>query len=306
MSQVEIYVRSSSLGQQVGIHWRNISKPEQPKEEPVALEKQVIARDDGQMVTVNAIINDTKPSLILARYENKVLLEVTGLDATEDRSKNMGRKISEVVLWVGDASEDIEEQLRKLAACALLSFWEKESTFITTIRSAIDFDGNDSFRANAQQIKQLYDDAAENLDRLLSKVSFSEIDSSEPVWLTQKKKIDIESQLYSLVKKISQTALPEGDEPVVVVAEFKKEGDKQWIVYKGNVWEKKTQSEPQPTLQPEPQPTLQPEPQPTLQPESQPPLQPDFLLKIYLGALVVLRVVILTILIIILTPTPVL
>ncbi len=298
MSQVEIYVRSSSLGQQVGIHWRNISKPEQPKEEPVALEKQVIARDDGQMVTVNAIINDTKPSLILARYENKVLLEVTGLDATEDRSKNMGRKISEVVLWVGDASEDIEEQLRKLAACALLSFWEKESTFITTIRSAIDFDGNDSFRANAQQIKQLYDDAAENLDRLLSKVSFSEIDSSEPVWLTQKKKIDIESQLYSLVKKISQTALPEGDEPVVVVAEFKKEGDKQWIVYKGNVWEKKTQSEPQPTLQPEPQPTLQP--------ESQPPLQPDFLLKIYLGALVVLRVVILTILIIILTPTPVL
>ncbi|NMF62939.1 hypothetical protein [Brasilonema octagenarum] len=282
-NQVEIYVRSSPLGE-VGIHWRNISKPEQPKEEPVVLKQRVIARDDGKQVTINSLINDTKPSLILARYENKVLVEVTGLDAAEDRSKRMGRRISEVVLWVGDATPEIESQLRKLAACILLSFWEKESTFLSKIRSAIDFDGLNDFKANAQQIQQLYTDAGTHLDDFLSKISPSVVELGESVWLTPKT-IDIESQLYTLVKQISQTSFGETEQPVVVVAEFKKEGDTpplrvsvgaasgigeglsvkppaypQQIVYKGNVWkapETKTEKKT-PVPSPEAVPSAQP------------------------------------------------
>ncbi|MEH1977219.1 MAG: hypothetical protein V7L02_29190 [Nostoc sp.] len=261
-SKVEIYVRSSPLGEQVGIHWRNISKEGQPKEEPSVLKEQVITRDDGKKVTINSQINDTKASLIFARYiseeKNKVLLELTGLDASEDRSKSMGRRISEIVLWVGDATPEVEFKLRKLAACALLSFWEKESDFLKKIRSSIEFDGLDSFKANAQKIDQLYTDAGTNLDRLLSKVSSGDINTSDSDWLTPKK-IDIENQLNDLVNQIIQTPLPETEQPVVVVAEFKKEGDRQHIVYKGNVWkapQKKTPL-PVPSLQPVP-PTERP------------------------------------------------
>lgn len=232
--QVEIYVRSSPLGE-VGIHWRNISKLEQPNEEPVVLKERVIVRNDGKQVTINSLINDTKPSLILAQYKNKVLLELTGLDAAEVRSKSMGRKISEIVLWIGDVSPKVECQLRKLAACALLSFWQKESNLLTTIRDSIDFDGLNSFKVDIQQIEQLYTDADTHLDLLLSEVSSRVIDTSKSVWLTPKT-IDIESQLYDLINQISQTPLPDTEQPVVVVAEFKKEGGHRRIVYRGNVW----------------------------------------------------------------------
>lgn len=263
-NQVEIYVRSSPLGE-VGIHWRNISKPEQPNEEPFVLKERVIARDDDKQVTINALINDTKPSLILARYHNKVLLEITGLDAAETRSKKMGRRISEIVLWVGDETPEVEIQLRKLAACALLSFWQKDSTFLATIRSAIDFDGLNSFQVNAQQIEQLYNDAGTNLNRLLSEVAANIINTSESIWLTPKT-IDIENQLYDLVNQISQTSLPDTQQPVVVIAEFKQESDRPRIIYKGNVWkapepEKKTPvSSPEPVPPPSPTPSRTPTP----------------------------------------------
>lgn len=84
-SQVVIYVRSSPLGD-VGIHWRNISKSGHPIEEPDILKQRVIKRDDGKQVTINSLINETKPSLILAKYDGKIILEVTGLDASEARS----------------------------------------------------------------------------------------------------------------------------------------------------------------------------------------------------------------------------
>ena len=256
--KVEIYVRSSPLGE-VGIHWRNISKSEQPREEPVVLKERVIARDDGQQVTINSLINDTKPSLILARYQNKLLLELTGLDATEARSNKMGRRISEIVLWVGDASETTESQLRKLAASALLSFWKKESTFLTTIRTSIDFDELNSFKADVQQIEKLYTDPDKDLDNLLSKVSPSVINTSESFWSIPQK-IHKESQLYDLVREISETSLPETEQPVVVVAEFKKEGDQQQINYKGNVWVEKKRPAPIPETVPIPEPAATPEP----------------------------------------------
>lgn len=281
-SPVEIYVRSSPLGE-VGIHWRNISKPEQPKEEPVVLKKRVIERSDGKQVTINSLINDTKPSLILARYENKVLLELTGLDAAEARSKRMGRRISEIVLWVGDDSPEAESQLKKLAACALLGFWSKESTFLTAIRSSIDFDGLNGFKVNSQQIEQLHTDASTHLDRLLSEVSPSVINTSEPVWSTPKT-IDAQSQLYDLVNQISQTSLPQTEQPVVVVTEFKKEGDRQQVVYKGNVWveKKRPAPTPEPAKTPEPLPT----PEPATTPEPVPTPKPAAKIR-----LVILRII---------------
>jgi len=134
MSQtsIEIYVRSSPLGSK-GIHWRNISKDGQPIEEPEMLKSRIILKDNGKKATINSLINDTKPSVVLARYDDKILLEVTGLEASKERSSQLGRRITEVVLWVGDASPEVELQLRKLYACAMLSLWDKSSAFPKTI-----------------------------------------------------------------------------------------------------------------------------------------------------------------------------
>lgn len=238
-SQVVIYLRSSPLGD-VGIHWRNISKDEQPIEEPDILKQRVIKRNDGkQQVTINSLINETKPSLILAEYHGKIILEVTGLDASEARSERMGRRISEVVLWVGDASsKEVEPKLRQLAACALLSFWSKERTFATTIRNAVYFDGLNSFKVNADEIKQLYDDADKNLDSDLSVSPSSETDSPNLVWSTLLE-INSEKQLHALARQISQisqtqTLLLDGEQPVVVVAELKRNNDDQQIIYSRN------------------------------------------------------------------------
>jgi hypothetical protein len=234
-SQVEIYVRSSPLGD-VGIHWRNITKPDQPVEEPSVLKERIIYRSDGKKVTINSLINETKPSLILAKYEGKILLEVIGLEASEARSHRMGRRISEVVLWVGDASlAEVEVNLRQLAASALLSFCNKETAFATTIRDAIDFDGLDSFKVDSQQIEQLYIDASKNLDNVPSTSYLSQADSSDSIWLTPTT-VDTPEHLHALANQISQTLLPSSEEPVVVVAELKRDNTEQRIFYRGNVW----------------------------------------------------------------------
>lgn len=300
-SPVKIYVRSSPLGE-VGIHWRNISKPEQPKEEPLVLKKRVIERSDGKQVTINSLINDTKPSLILARYDDKVLLELTGLDAAEARSRKMGRRISEIVLWFGDDSPETESQLRKLAACALLSFWSKESTFLTAIRSSIDFDGLNGFKVNSQQIEQLYAEADSHLDRLLSKVSPSVISNSEPVWSTQERIIEADSQLYDLVNQISQTSLPQTEQPVVVVTEFKKESDRQQIVYKGNIWVEKKRPATTPEAVPPPEPALPQETVPI--PEAVP--TPKSAAKIRLVILRIILPILIALAILLITQSPVL
>ncbi|MEO1373517.1 MAG: hypothetical protein AAFW70_04155 [Cyanobacteria bacterium J06635_10] len=310
-NQVEIYVRSSPLGE-VGIHWRNISKPEQPMEEPVVLKQRVINRDDGQKVTINSLINDTKPSLILARYENKVLLELAGLDATEARSQKMGRRISEIVLWVGDDSPEVESKLRKLAACALLSFWEKESTFLTTIRNSIDFDGLNDFKVDAEQIEQLYDNADKHLNDLFPEVYSSDINTPDLVWSTPKT-IDIQSPEFKvLVKGIRQTSLPETEQPVeavVVVAQLKKEGDKpkghalrdrQLLDYKGNVWK----AEPVTVKSPQ-QETVPPPQQETVDPESVSNAKKNYnLMVLFIILLIAILTLIILTLIYINQPTP--
>ncbi|WP_207211201.1 hypothetical protein [Leptolyngbya sp. Cla-17] len=220
-------------------------------EEPFVLKQRIIHRSDGQQVTVNSLINETKPSLILARYEGKILLEVIGLDASEARSQRMGRRISEVVLWVGDASStEVEFTLRQLAASALLSLWDKEIAFVTTIRNAIAFDGLDSFKADAQQIEQLYIDASKNLDKVLSASHFSQTDSFDSIWSTPVT-VDADEQLHFLAHQISQALLSSSEEPVVVVAELRRGNTERRIFYRGNVWA--APPAPKPVEEPSPQ-----------------------------------------------------
>lgn len=229
MSQtsIEIYVRSSPLGSK-GIHWRNISKDGQPTEEPEMLKSRIILKDNGKKATINSLINDTKPSVVLARYDDKILLEITGLEASEVRSSQLGRKITEVVLWVGDASPEVELQLRKLYACAMLSLWDKSSAFPKTIRDAIRFKDLNDFQVDQAAIKQLYAQTGTYLETF-SQTPLEQGTSS--VWATSET-INSDNHLHSLAHQIIQSLLPESEQPVVIIAEIKND----CLEYRGNIW----------------------------------------------------------------------
>ncbi|BAU13026.1 hypothetical protein LEP3755_35620 [Leptolyngbya sp. NIES-3755] len=240
MSQnsIEIYVKSSPLGS-VGIHWRNINKDEQPVAEPIVLKERIITKGNGKKATINALINDVKPSIILARYSDKTgaiktLLEVAGLEASEERSYQLGRRITEVLLWVGDDSSETEAHLRKLAACALLSFQKQDSPFLKTIRNAIRFEGLNEFRVDRVAIERLTAHPEAYMEVSLHSPSEQ---SDVSVWLTSGTIANTE-HLHSLAQQISQTSLPDTDKPVVVVAEFKDE----CLEYRGNIWKAPTQA----------------------------------------------------------------
>lgn len=229
MSQnsIEIYVRSSPLGP-VGIHWRNVSKDGQPMEEPEILKSRIVTRDNGKKATINSLINDTKPSIVLARYENKILLEVTGLEASEERSSQLGRRITEVVLWIGDASAEVEAQLRQLTACAMLDIWDKDSTFLKVIRDAIRFENLNDFRVDQVAIKQLY---VQPDVEIFSVLEDAQTRCNFSVWSTPEV-VETKQQSYLLASQIVHTSLPQADYPVIVVGEFK---DNR-LEYKSNVW----------------------------------------------------------------------
>jgi hypothetical protein len=235
MSQNEVttYIRSSALGG-IGIHWRNISKVEQPIEEPECLKKRIIERSDGMYVTINSLINETKPSLILAKYDGKIVLEVTGIQASENRSKLMGRRISEIVLWVGDASSDkIESKLKQLAALALLSFWNKEASFFNIVSRSVEFDGLNGFKVNTSNIENLYIESGKYLNDAISVHPFCEYQSMPT--FTDSEIISNNEELYYLVTSVSQKSLLNRAQSVVIVAETKINENEQQIIYKCNI-----------------------------------------------------------------------
>jgi hypothetical protein len=261
-NSIEIYVRSSPLGP-VGIHWRNISKNGQPMEEPEVLKSRIITKDNGKQATINSLINDTKPSVVLARYEDKILLEVTGLEASKERSSQLGRRITEVVLWAGDASTEVESQLRKLAACAMLSISNKDSTFLKIIRDAIRFEDLNAFQVDQVAIKRLTAEPDVYLEIFSQAVS----DQSNPAVWSSPELITSDERLRSLAHQISQVPLPKTEQPVVIVSDLKNER----LDYRGDIWKAPIQ------LQPVEVPVVLPEKADSESKKKAPPTQPKTL-----------------------------
>jgi len=239
MSQksIEIYVRSSPLGSD-GIHWRNISKDGQPVEEPEVLKSRIVTKDNGKKATINSLISDTKPSIVLAQYDGRILLEVTGLEASKERSLQLGRRITEVVLWVGDDSEEVELQLRNLAAGAILSIRDEDSAFLKLIRDAIQFDNLNGFRVDQDAIAQL--SAPPEACAELSPLSPLEQDNFT-VWKSPRAIVSNED-LQFLAQQIRQNFLPKTEQPVVVIAEIKiSKNQDECLEYRGNIWKEPVQ-----------------------------------------------------------------
>ncbi|KYC36115.1 hypothetical protein WA1_40975 [Scytonema hofmannii PCC 7110] len=87
---------------------------------------------------INDLIQSESPSVVLGRYDNKLLLLVTGLEASE-RTDFQGRKIRNSVAWVGEDSEANEQKLRAIAAYALRGLLD------TDLDKAVKFGGDSGF-----------------------------------------------------------------------------------------------------------------------------------------------------------------
>ncbi|MBV9389638.1 MAG: hypothetical protein JOZ78_24715 [Chroococcidiopsidaceae cyanobacterium CP_BM_ER_R8_30] len=124
---MEIYVQSRGFSQEQGVSWL--------PEEPSLLRKY----------RVKDLIQSEVPTVVLARYDSRLLLLVTGLESS--RTDFRDRKIRNSVMWVGENSN--EPVLRSLAASALRGCLRKE------IDQAIEFGGEDGFKVRWSAITQL-------------------------------------------------------------------------------------------------------------------------------------------------------
>ena len=288
--RVKIYVRSSPLGP-VGIHWRNVTNPEQPKEDPEILMEQVVP-DGESKVTVNSAIYDVKPCLILAKYSGKIFLEVTGLEAAPDRSAKLGRRISEVVLWVGDDDKKTEERLRKLAYCALLGLWNPESKFRTVISASIEFDGLNDYKVNVENLLNIYDDPKDYISEELLIPGLDLIDQISQDWLVKNdlERIEANEEVLQLANRLLQASF-EGLDVAIAIAEIKQKEKKICLNYRTHIVEKIAELPKDPESEVSP-PPINP-PLPPIPPQPPKPDGKKKLLLALLGLLLILLIALL-------------
>ncbi|MBD2294330.1 hypothetical protein H6G06_12745 [Anabaena sphaerica FACHB-251] len=122
---MNIYIRSRGFSQDHGYSWL----PEMPN----------IIRDNQ----VYQLIQSEVFSLVIGRYSNKLLLLITGIEASE-RADFRDRKIRNSVAWIGDDSEDNEQKIRVIAAAALRD--ELRETLRSEIDQAVIFDDEQGFK----------------------------------------------------------------------------------------------------------------------------------------------------------------
>ncbi len=106
---------------------------------------------------VNELIQSESPSVVLARYDSKLLLLVTGLEASE-RTDFRGRKIRNSVAWVDEDCEENEEKFRGIAVYALRGLLKDD------IDKAVKFGGEYGFEVSFDTITQLNIKEVGNLD----------------------------------------------------------------------------------------------------------------------------------------------
>lgn len=128
---MKIYIQSRGFAQDNGYHWL----PEMPS---ILTTESVLEK-----IQVEA------PSVVLGRYQNKLLLLITGIES--DRIDFRDRTIRNSVAWVTTDSQHNERQLRAIAIRALRDW----NSLRHDINRAIEFDHRDGFHVLFEEIKGL-------------------------------------------------------------------------------------------------------------------------------------------------------
>ncbi len=230
MSNFKIYVKTSALGK-TGIHWRSIeSEKRQPVEVPSLIKHQVIGEENGQIVIVNDLIDEVKPSLLVLRDNEKLLLEITGIESPQ-RSIRLGRKVFNSIVWIADDIEENEVVLRKIAHSAIQNILQKDLSFSQMIEKSVEFSGLEEFRVNLREV----DEYIEQIEPVSSH-NFSEIPSYKVEYKSSEnlEKLAEELQNYCLPKQwLNWDGTTKNDGVLIVVTENL---EKRTILHKAGVW----------------------------------------------------------------------
>ncbi len=116
---------------------------------------------------ISDLIQSESPSVVLGRYDSKLLLLVTGLEASE-RTDFQGRRIRNSVAWVGEDSEANEQKLRAIAAYALRGLLDSD------LDKAVKFGRESGFDVSFDTITYLKVDEVRHFDaKLESKIGIN-------------------------------------------------------------------------------------------------------------------------------------
>ncbi|MDZ8238017.1 MAG: hypothetical protein RMZ69_12715 [Nostoc sp. ChiQUE01a] len=235
MSNFEIYVKTSALGD-TGIHWRSIESEEhQPRKDPSLIKRQVIGEENGQISIVNDLIDEVKPSLLVLRdNENKkLLLEITGIESAQ-RSTRLGRKVFNSIVWIADDIEENEVVLRKIAYSAIQNILQKDLSFSEMIEKSVEFYGLEEFRVNIKNINEYIG----HIESVYSH-QFSDRESYQKYKIEHKTSASLEKlaedlRNYSLPKEwLNWDGKTKNDGVLIVVTENL---EKRTILHKASVW----------------------------------------------------------------------
>ncbi len=233
MSNFEIYVKTSALGQ-TGIHWRSIESEErQPIEVPILIKRQVIGEENGQIAIVNDLINEVKPSLLILRDNQKLLLEITGIESPQ-RSIRLGRKVFNSMVWIADDIEENEVVLRKIAYSAIQNILQKDFSFSEMIEKSVEFYGLEEFRVNLKEVNEYI----EHIEQVYSN-KFSDTESYQQYQIENKSsesldKLAEELRNYPLPKEwVNWDGETKNDGVLIVLTENL---EKRTILHEASVW----------------------------------------------------------------------
>lgn len=108
---MKTYVQSCGKSQEHDYFWLKVEVDEGDQRSTIPRVLKEIQPEE--------IIDSQKPSIILARSGNNLILLVTALETRDGRTDFMGRQIRNSVAWVGSEGGDTEKLLRKIAIQAL-------------------------------------------------------------------------------------------------------------------------------------------------------------------------------------------
>ena len=193
---MEIYVKSRGFAQEEGYCW---------------------LRETPSILTLNRVsdcIQTESPSLVLGRYNGRLLLLITGLEA-RGRNDFRDRAIRNSIAWVAEDSAANEQQLRAIAVRALRTFLEeKQDGLDAEIDQAIPVGGPDGFTVNWELLKGLAESAT-----LSSHPQKSDREREEHS--TDKLAKNCDRTKETLATQLEQYGLPQREGPLVVVTGIK-------------------------------------------------------------------------------------
>ncbi len=278
----EIYVKTSPLGKQIGIHWRKI-EGDQNREEPKLITKKINTEDKRSIV--NDLIYPQKPSLLIFRGESKLLLELTGIECLE-LAKKSDRQVLTSIVWIAEDSPENEKIIRTIAVDAIKNILSDTHPLWNKIEESISFHGAEEFRVKRETIDSYIDQIVEDYS-----LDYLETDKK---YLIEKRN----NNLNGLAEELKSSKLPQEwicwDEETPrkdgVIVAFTEYLERPTILHQAGVWRGYAYNVKEPEKKPISELPIPQEPPKILKKQTTKKTPPSKLLMIEIAAAILLAI----------------